>query len=623
MELHNRLRALSSEMGSEIFFDADSLRGALDDYLDEGNASPGEINLLVDAVRLDALRRLLMMVEHGAETSAAVTAAGEQLARDRGSDDVTRSSWACAVLAYALGQVDEAEVLRHRSALPARPAMPVATPPSAPPRVGQPPAGHPSAQPQESTDSPPAAAGLGAAGLGAAGLGAAGLASARTHPGEEPGASAHPSDAPTEPLASGPHGVPSRPVGPHGVPAPTDAPHRDKPHGAGPDAAPPYDVRAQPAAGGSDGGGSLDGWFGQEEPEPEPLPQPFETAEPQRRRAGLLVGLATSALVAATVIAAVLLLDGEPDGAAGPDPSESPSIGPTTGPTTTGSTTAGEPGATIPEENMLVSLTKNGKSRIVSIDVRTGESVRLTDGPADVLPAISPDRKTIVYLERIADDKNVPTVLDVATGAQRPLLDAASPCTSSTRPAWNPSGDKLAIVCATDGVATGIDIIDLDGNVIDQLATSGAPSESPTWISDTQLVYTQLGPSTNSPTTLWSISLDGSSSQLTDGADGLWDSHPDWSEPAGLLMFSRVDGDGAYGNLGALDADLKPVKGGVSQDLLVGHPVWSPDGTEIAFTMLDASETPRLWVGPVDESGEPTMVPGVQGVPGPPVWASR
>jgi Tol biopolymer transport system component len=355
----------------------------------------------------------------------------------------------------------------------------------------------------------------------------------------------------------------------------------------------------------------------------EPLPEPFETPDTSRRRTGLLVGLATAALVAATVVAAVLLTGGDrqPDDAGGQDPSQSPG----TQPTPTQATPTSPPVATtIPEDNLLVAVTNDsGNSRIISVNVRTGERERLTDGPADVLPALSPDRSTVIYLKQIADQQTIPYVLDVASGRERPLLNATSPCTYSIRPAWNPSGDQLALLCVDGGVATGMYIVDLDGQLVADLATPGTPEGAPTWTSDDQLVYTQAGADANSPTTLWSINADGSSpTELTDGSTGS-DSHPDWSEEAGLLLFSRTEEGSNYGNLGVLDAQLNPVDGGVSQGLSVAHPVWSPDGTEVAFTMLDDTRAPRLWVGPVDASGEPTMVPGIEGAPGPPVWASR
>ena len=54
MELHESLYALGLRLGREVFEDPDSFRGALDDFLDEDSATTGDINLLVDAVRLGA-----------------------------------------------------------------------------------------------------------------------------------------------------------------------------------------------------------------------------------------------------------------------------------------------------------------------------------------------------------------------------------------------------------------------------------------------------------------------------------------------------------------------------------------------------------------------------------------
>ncbi len=116
MELHEHIRNLVNELDAEILHDADSFRGALDDYLDEGTATTGEVNVLVDTVRLGAFQRFDRLVSSGAHPPAAVAEAGEHLARDRGTTDVAGSRWACAVLAYAAGQVDATEVQRYRTA---------------------------------------------------------------------------------------------------------------------------------------------------------------------------------------------------------------------------------------------------------------------------------------------------------------------------------------------------------------------------------------------------------------------------------------------------------------------------------------------------------------------------
>ena len=115
MELHESLYALGEAFGSQVFDDPDSFRGALDDFLDEGAASTGDINLLADAVRLGAFRRMRQMLASGATPMAAVDAAGELLARERGSADVAGSRWACAVLGYATGDLSGAEVRQYRT----------------------------------------------------------------------------------------------------------------------------------------------------------------------------------------------------------------------------------------------------------------------------------------------------------------------------------------------------------------------------------------------------------------------------------------------------------------------------------------------------------------------------
>ncbi len=134
MELHDALAALARDHGQALFSDAGAFRGALDDYLDEGTASTGTINLLTDAVRLGALDGLLSMLDSGATSDSAVDTAGRRLARDRGSADVTGSQWAVAVLGYALGRVPEDMATRLRPDARTADAGPSA-PPAGPPVV--------------------------------------------------------------------------------------------------------------------------------------------------------------------------------------------------------------------------------------------------------------------------------------------------------------------------------------------------------------------------------------------------------------------------------------------------------------------------------------------------------
>lgn len=139
MELHENLYALGQRLGREVFDDPDSFRGALDDFLDEESATTGDINLLVDAVRLGAFASMTSMLDSGAQVTAAVDEAGSRLARDRGSADVAGAQWACAVLGFAIGKVGDAEVRRYRTqhATPLPPRQPL--PPTQFPGQQQPP----------------------------------------------------------------------------------------------------------------------------------------------------------------------------------------------------------------------------------------------------------------------------------------------------------------------------------------------------------------------------------------------------------------------------------------------------------------------------------------------------
>ena len=140
MELHEHLHALGLQVGHQVFDDPEGFRGVLDDYLDEDDATTGDINLLVDALRLGAFRSMITTLDSGADAARAVEEAGARLARDRGSADAAGAQWACAVLGFAVGRVGAADVLRFRTqAPPATPAAPPVAPPAAAPTAYPPP----------------------------------------------------------------------------------------------------------------------------------------------------------------------------------------------------------------------------------------------------------------------------------------------------------------------------------------------------------------------------------------------------------------------------------------------------------------------------------------------------
>lgn len=156
MKLHQALADLARDHGHDLFRDATAFRGSLDDYLDEGQASSGTINLLTDAVRLGALDGMVTMLDSGANPADAVESAGQRLARDRGSADVRGCQWAVAVLGYALGKVPEGLVTGlDPDAGTAAPPPPPGPPVQSPVQPPLSPVTSPVAHPQQPIVSPP------------------------------------------------------------------------------------------------------------------------------------------------------------------------------------------------------------------------------------------------------------------------------------------------------------------------------------------------------------------------------------------------------------------------------------------------------------------------------------
>ncbi|WP_157537558.1 hypothetical protein [Nocardioides sp. Root190] len=146
MGIHRDLCELVAAAGPDVLLDATEFRAALDDFLDEGAASEGELNLLTDAVRLGSLQRVVDQIAHGADPELAIVAQADRLAEQRGTREAEGARWALGALAHALGHVDEPVVLGpteqgaadQATVLPQRPLL-TPVPSASPPTVLPPP----------------------------------------------------------------------------------------------------------------------------------------------------------------------------------------------------------------------------------------------------------------------------------------------------------------------------------------------------------------------------------------------------------------------------------------------------------------------------------------------------
>ena len=558
MAVHELLRELVETRGAGVVGDADQFRGALDDFLDEHEATRGEINLLVDAVRLGAVTRVVTMLDHGADPGAAIAEVAVELARDRGADSATGARWALGVIGFALGKVPADLLGADRpSGVPAPAQRPVtASPPPLVPDVST-----------EPTDPP-------------------------SHP-----SFPRPESAPTPSAAPPPE--------PERTPAPptnlaVDPPERP-PTMTIPEHATERVPDSAPAAPGPTG--------------PAP-PLPFRTSPPppgRRSARGRLVAVLMAVLlVAAAVVAAVLLLSNgdDPDTASDDTGSSEEAGGDSAAP--------GDSLPTLPVTAVVLPVTVDDVTSLYVLDTADRSVERLTDGPDDRLASISPDRTTVLFLRPAPDapGRRTPFLLEVGSGEERPLFGDGSPCEYVGRGAWSPSGDSVVFKCINAaGEHVGTHVVGLDGQGLVEVIPDGYPDGGITFSSESTLIYARSDGS-GAPSTLWQYDLgDGASTQLTYGPGP--DSRPDWSEENGVALFFRSPDEGpeARGELWT----WSPSEGETLLD--IGQPVLdgalSGDGSLLLY-IVDTDDGERLASSPYTDPSDVTVYEELPGEPGAP-----
>ena len=121
----------------------------------------------------------------------------------------------------------------------------------------------------------------------------------------------------------------------------------------------------------------------------------------------------------------------------------------------------GETGPVLPNTEILVAAVDPQVGRgIFGVDTGTGNSRLILQDPAAALPTISEDRRWMVYLTTQGGAAGgVPILARVDGSDDAPLLDteASKQCPFTTRPAFHPDGELLAVNCmGADRQFTGL-----------------------------------------------------------------------------------------------------------------------------------------------------------------------
>lgn len=272
-------------------------------------------------------------------------------------------------------------------------------------------------------------------------------------------------------------------------------------------------------------------------------------------------------------------------------PAGSPStaqVGTATGGAAAGGAAAGtlpRSGTPLPPATVVFS-TDHGDGRILAtLGVTDGvlQLLSTAGGPSE-LPALSPDRSTILY---VRESTRQLRVVGADGSGDRPLFTTGPGSqlriTADARPAWSPDGRSIVVFADGPG-PPGLYVVGIDGAVARRLPTQARVGD-PAWSPDGKLIVYWASP-TGDGGSLWTVPASGAGTpaRLTDGGAGI-DADPAWSPDGRLIAFRHAEG-GAAGNrdVWIMNADGTGRTRLTTDPRADQDPSWSPDGKQIAFS---------------------------------------
>ncbi|MBN2753951.1 MAG: PD40 domain-containing protein [Candidatus Goldbacteria bacterium] len=215
---------------------------------------------------------------------------------------------------------------------------------------------------------------------------------------------------------------------------------------------------------------------------------------------------------------------------------------------------------------------------------------RLTTGVrSDNYPAVSPDGKSVVFSSADEKYKNRLYIMDSDGGKIREI---ASTEHDAELASWSPDGKRIAFLDRDSDHVTSIYVINSNGTGLKKIVSDCAHHDDyqyvPEWSADGKyILYNKINTDDkdgNMPECLYLVNTDGSGEKLLAGndntrIDGCFS--PDEKKVAYYMERKEMDYN-RFDNTGIFIMNFD----GTGETYLASgyRPVWSPDGTYIAFT---------------------------------------
>jgi Tol biopolymer transport system component len=236
----------------------------------------------------------------------------------------------------------------------------------------------------------------------------------------------------------------------------------------------------------------------------------------------------------------------------------------------------------------------------------------ITPGNAGSGEAI-PTNGDLLYAKRVNNGWSL-FMLDPMTGIERQITQGYRDYGSD----WSPDGTKIVYDSETADEAKGIWVANADGSDATKLIDDG---RVPAWSPDgstiafarpdlSKTVWFGDG-SGGTPFYLYLMDADGTNvRRLTDG--DLSDYSPVWSPDGSQIAFLRTSSEAS--GLFVMNADGSNQRALATGLEIFGAPSWAPDGTAIAIAMngTQGGRQGGIMLISADGTGSPTMIPGTQ-----------